>query len=168
MIKRFVLACAMALGLTTAAQAQLPALPTSDTTVFESEMPFADFLKNVRRQIDRARMITIAVTCPTCGARSLGVTIPEARVILFFNRFFAARVHSENLAAGLEAPIRFFIYADSEGQGVVHYKKPSVIFGAYAKNERDASGNLIESDLHVVGRQLDQAVESILTKAAGQ
>lgn len=165
MIKRFILACAIAMGLTAAAQAQIPIVATPDTTVFQSGKPFSDYLKKVRRQIDLARMVTFAVTCPTCGARSLGVTIPEARVIIFFNRFFAARVHSANMAAGLEAPIRLYIYADADGEAVVHYKKPSVIFGAYATIERDPFGNVIESDLHVVGRQLDEAVENILTKA---
>lgn len=128
--------------------------PLPGIVVVETGKPFTTFFKRLRTRIEQNRMVVIGIGCPSCGARSLGVTMPETRVIMFFNRFFATRVHSANQAAGIEAPIRMMVYAGDDGNAIVHYEKPSKIFGAY--------GNL---SLKLVGTHLDQAVEKILNEA---
>ncbi len=68
----------------------------------------------------------------TLGARSLGKTIPGNMVVGVFRPDFAVRMLAASVAAGIEAPIRFYITANGDGTATLSYKKPSAAFAPYA------------------------------------
>ncbi len=68
----------------------------------------------------------------TLGAKSLGKTIPGNMVVGVYRPDFAVRMLAASVAAGLEAPIRFYITENGDGTATLSYKKPSAVFAPYA------------------------------------
>ena len=60
--------------------------------------------------------------CATCGARSIGVTIPGNRVMMIFNPHFAVRMLKSSVASGIEAPLRLYITEQPDGKARLSYQ----------------------------------------------
>ena len=58
--------------------------------------------------------------------------IPGNMVIGAFDDDFTARILRANVAAGIEAPIRFYITENPDGTATLSYKTPSAVFAPYA------------------------------------
>ena len=69
------------------------------------------------------------------------------------NHTVAERMYRHEPATLLYAPLRLFIYADDDGQGVLVIDQPSTLFGSLGSNP----------DFAVVGRELDQKFASVLS-----
>jgi hypothetical protein len=72
------------------------------------------------------------------------------------NPLTATRMTQHQLAAGLYAPLRVYLYEDSQGQAVFEYDLPSSLFGQFGDERVTA-----------VGRELDMELEEALEVAAG-
>ena len=83
--------------------------PYSGTIVIEMDQPFEAFLKRLTTAIKGNKMGIVGNACATCGARSIGVTIPGNRVMMIFNPHFAVRMLKSSVASGIEAPLRLYI-----------------------------------------------------------
>ena len=94
--------------------------------------------------------------CATCGAKSIGVTIPGNRVIMIFNSHFAVRMLGASVAAGVEAPLRLYVTERADGSARLSYRLPSHVFAPYAV-----------ADLDAMARQLDGIFAKIV-EAAGR
>ena len=53
--------------------------------------------------------------CATCGAKSIGVTIPCNMVMIIFNPHFAVRLLKASEASEIEAPLRLYITEGPDG-----------------------------------------------------
>lgn len=158
MLRKLIITAALVLvfgfGLTGAVQAQT-ASPHSGTVTFRPGVPFDKYVPALRGAIEQNNMIIIGIGCASCGARSLGVTIPGNRVFLFFNRYFATQVLEASTAAGIEAPIRIYVTeVGPDKEAEVTYRKPSHVFGAYPG-----------AGLRRIGLHLNIAVDKILSDA---
>jgi Domain of unknown function DUF302 len=68
------------------------------------------------------------------------------------NHTIAERMYRHEPAAMLYAPLRLFIFADDDGQGVLVIDQPSTLFGSLGSNP----------DVAAVGRELDHKVAGVL------
>ena len=67
----------------------------------------------------------------TKGAAKLGKTIPGNMVVGVYRPDFAIRMLDASVAAGIEAPIRFYITEQDDGTATLSYKHPSAVFAPY-------------------------------------
>ncbi|MDP6774965.1 MAG: DUF302 domain-containing protein [Rhodospirillales bacterium] len=112
--------------------------PLSGTRVVDTGQPFAVYVKKLTNAIKANRMGIVGDACATCGAKSIGVTIPGNRVIMIFNPHFAVRMLKASVAAGVEAPLRLYVTERADGTARLSYRLPSHVFAPYATPDLDA------------------------------
>ncbi len=110
--------------------AQNPA-PVSGTITIETNQPFAAYIENLKAAIKANKMGIIAEACATCGAKSIGVTIPGNHVIMIFNPHFAVRMLEASREAGVEAPLRLYVTENEDGTAQLSFRPPSHVFAPY-------------------------------------
>lgn len=74
------------------------------------------------------------------------------------NHTIAERMYRHEPATMLYAPLRLFIFADDDGQGVLVIDQPSTLFGSLGSN----------ADVAAVGRQLDRKLARVLAAMGAQ
>ncbi len=111
--------------------------PYLGTKVIETGQPFDAFIKKLTAAIGANKMGIVGNACATCGAKSIGVTIPGNRVLMIFNPHFAVRMLKASEAAGIEAPIRLYVTERPNGNARLTYRLPSSIFAPYKVPELD-------------------------------
>lgn len=72
------------------------------------------------------------------GAKAAGIDIPGNKIFGVFRNDFARRMLAASVAAGIEAPIRFYVTEKPDGTATLSYKKPSTVFAPYADEGKDA------------------------------
>lgn len=147
------LAIVLSILLTVTARAENPT-PYNATQVVETGKPYEPYVAALKAAIAANGMGIVAEACATCGAKSIGVTIPGNRVIMIFNPRFAVRMLAASEASGIEAPLRLYVTEQASGQARLTYRLPSAVFGAYAV-----------ADLDAMGRELDGIVAKIVSAA---
>lgn len=135
------------------AMAENPA-PYSGMVTVETGKPFKSFVKQVRPAIKKHKFNIVGVACGSCAVKSLGKTVPGNRVFFFFAPRYAARMLAASTAAGIEAPLRFYVTEDPDRTAKVTYRLPSQVFGAYEVPE-----------LTTMGKELDKMMTTILAAA---
>ncbi len=95
----------------------------------------------------------------SAGAKALGVTIPGNRVVGVFRNDFAQRMLKSSVAAGIEAPIRFYLTENPDG-ATLAYRKPSAVFGPYFDEGGDA--------LKKLAAELDGVFAAIAARATAR
>jgi uncharacterized protein (DUF302 family) len=128
--------------------------PYSGMVKVETGKPFEDFAKAVAPAIKQHDFNIVGVACGSCAVKSLGKTIPGNRVFFFFAPRYAIRMLTASTAAGIEAPLRFYVTENSDGTASVTYRLPSHVFGAYEVPE-----------LTLMGKELDKMMTTILASA---
>lgn len=137
------------------ARAENP-MPYSGTKIVDTGQPFDAFVKKLTAVIGANKMGIVGNACATCGAKSIGVTIPGNRVIMIFNPHFAVRMLKASEAAGIEAPLRLYITEQGNGNARLTYRLPSHVFGAYDVPALDE-----------MAKELDVIVERVVRQATG-
>ena len=120
--------------------------PYADTVVTKTSLSYGDLVGRLETAIKDNRMGLVARASATAGANSIGVTIPGNTVIMVFNPKFAVRMLEASVAAGIEAPIRYYITENDDGTATLTYRKPSSVFEPYeneALNEMAAELDVI-------------------------
>lgn len=114
------------------------ARPYSGTKVIDTGQPFAPFVKRLLGAVRANKMGVVAQACGTCGAKSIGVTIPGNRVIMVFHPKFAVQMLKASIAAGIEAPLRLYVTERPGGLARLTYRLPSHVFAPYGVGALDA------------------------------
>lgn len=127
-----------------------------DVQVIETGQPFLAYLDKLKAAITANKMGVVGLACATCGAKNIGVTIPENRVVMIFNPHFAVRMLAASIAADVEAPLRLYLTEQTDGTAILSYRKPSRVFAPYRNAELDR-----------MAQELDQIVARIISAAAG-
>ena len=130
--------------------------PYSGTEVIETGQPFDAFINKLTKAIAANKMGLVGNACATCGARNIGVTIPGNRVMMIFNPHFAVRMLKASEAAGIEAPIRFYVTEQPDGKARLTYRSPSHVFAPYNVPALDE-----------MAKELDAIFESTVRQATG-
>ena len=96
----------------------------------------------------------------SAGAKNAGITIPGNMVIGVYRNDFARRMLAANIAAGIEAPIRFYVTEEPDGTATLSYKTPTTVFSPYFAEGGDA--------LEVLAGELDTIFAQIAEEAVGE
>ena len=91
------------------------------------------------------------------GARAQGIDIPGNRVIGVFRNDLARRMLAASVAAGIEAPVRFYVTENPDGTATLAYKTPHMIFKPYFEDGGDG--------LREVADELDEIFKTIAVRA---
>ena len=112
--------------------------PFCGTQVIDTGQPFDAYVKKLSAAIKANKMGIGGDGCATCGAKSIGVTIPGNRVLMIFNPHFAVRMLKASIPAGVEAPLRLYLSERADGTARLSYRLPSHVFAPYGSADLDA------------------------------
>lgn len=107
---------------------------------------YADLVARLEQAIADNKMGLVTRASATLGAKKvLNKDIPGNTVIGVYRPDFAVRMLEASVAAGIEAPIRFYVTENADGTATLSYKTPSHVFAPYAdggQTLKDLAGEL--------------------------
>ncbi len=161
-MKRFLAAMGLVLlfGLSGVSAVLAETFPLKGWVSIETKHAFSDLNKKMTRVIKANKMGRINTASASAGARGRKLTIPGNRVIGVYNNIFAVRMLKASKAAGIEAPIIFYLTENEDGSTTLSYKKPSFVFTPYY-----ATGS---PDLKVMAEELDVIFAKIAADAIAE
>ncbi len=106
-------------------------LKRSGWITHETSIPYAELYPRLKAAIKKNKMGHITTASASAGAKGRGLTIPGNRIVGVYNNFFAVRMLEASIAAGMEAPIRFYLTERSDGGSNLTYKTPTFAFSPY-------------------------------------
>lgn len=132
MFRRLTLLPLLGLILLVAAPAQADLMARPGWQVMKTDHGYADLVQRLEQAIADNKMGLVARASATVGAkRMLDKDIPGNTVIGVYRPDFAVRMLEASVAAGIEAPIRFYVTENPDGTATLSYKTPSHVFAPY-------------------------------------
>ena len=119
----------------------------------KSSAPFGRVAEALEGAITEEKMGLVCHANAQRAAAGRGVTIKGNQVLMVFRNDFAVRLLAVEPAAGFEAPIRIYVYENSDGTATVSYIPPSVVFAPYR-----------HAEVQAVGRELDVIFKAIVDR----
>jgi uncharacterized protein (DUF302 family) len=148
-------ALVLAVAVPSVALAELA--PRDGWTVIATDKAFPDLIDSLTAAIKAAEMGLVTQASASDGAKMQGITIPGNRVIGVYRNDYARRMLAASVAAGIEAPIRFYVTEDANGGATLSYKHPSFVFAPYLAEGGDA--------LETLAGELDAVFKAIAEDA---
>jgi len=112
--------------------------PRDGWVVIDSNQPYAALVQRLDAAVKTENMGLVTSASASEGAKAAGIAIPGNRIVGVFRNDFARRMLSASTAAGIEAPIRFYVTENQGGTATLSYKKPSFVFAPYFDEGGDA------------------------------
>ncbi|MEO0328639.1 MAG: DUF302 domain-containing protein [Pseudomonadota bacterium] len=97
----------------------------------ETNYSFVDLNSRLNDSIEANEMRRVTGASASTGAKNRGLTIPGNRIVGVYRNDFAVRMLEASLAAGIEAPIRYYVTENSDGTANLSYKTPTTVFSPY-------------------------------------
>ncbi len=111
--------------------------PFPGTHVIKTEHSYQTMVEMLPKAVAKNKMGVVARASATLGAKKIGVTIPGNMVVMVFHPKFAVRMLDASVAAGIEAPLRFYITENADGTTTLTYRDPSSVFAPYDNAKLD-------------------------------
>ena len=109
------------------------ATPYSGTQIVATKHSYKDLVASLDAAVKANKMGLVTRASATLGAKAkLNKTIPGNMVVGVYRPDFAVRMLDASVAAGIEAPLRFYITENADGTATLTYRKPSAVFAPYA------------------------------------
>ncbi len=128
--------------------------------VLKTGHQFETLVKRLEDSVKANKMGLVTAASASAGAAGQGIKILGNRIIGVYRNDFARRMLTASIAAGIEAPIRFYITENEDQTATLSYKLPSTVFAPYfhegGEDLRKLSAELDE----IFARISDQAVKS--------
>ena len=100
--------------------------------VIKTQQGYAELVARLEQAIAENKMGLVARASATVGAKKvLDKDISGNTVIGVYRPDFAVRMLEASVAAGIEAPIRFYVTENADGTATLSYKTPSHVFAPY-------------------------------------
>ncbi len=131
------LSAVLSLGLAGPAALAKNDTPYPGTHVIATKQSFEALWANLEKAIKGNSMGIVARASASRGAAGRGVKIPGNLVIGVYRNDFAVRMLSASVAAGIEAPLRFYVTEAPDGTATLTYRTPSAVFAPYESPELD-------------------------------
>ena len=131
------------------------ATPFPGTHVIKTGHSYSAMVEKLPKAVAKNKMGVVAKASATLGAKKIGVTIPGNMVVMVFHPKFAVRMLEASVAAGIEAPLRFYITENADGTTTLTYRDPSSVFAPYESAALDK-----------MARELDTIFASIAADAS--
>ncbi|WP_035484636.1 DUF302 domain-containing protein [Geminicoccus roseus] len=154
---RMLATAAMILALPALAQAA-PMEAREGWEVIETDQTFEELNQSLETAIEQAGMGLVTSASASAGAKAQDITIPGNRVVGVFRNDYARRMLDASIAAGIEAPIRFYLVEDEDGTATLAFKRPTLVFEPYYAEGAD--------DLRQLAVELDDVFMTIAAEAA--
>ncbi len=139
---RLVLSGLFALLLSSTLAIAQPITPREGWQVFETDFSYSALIERLEAAIKAENMGLVTQASASAGARAQGYEIPGNRVIGVYRNDYARRMLEASIAAGVEAPIRFYVVEDPDGGATLAWKTPSFVFAPYMEEGGEALGAL--------------------------
>lgn len=130
--------------------------PYPGTQVMPTPFSYDDLVRRLDAAVKDNKMGLVTRASATGGAASIGKTIPGNMVVGVFRPDFAVRMLEASVAAGIEAPLRFYITENADGTATLTYRTPSAVFAPYEVPALDE-----------MARELDTIFARIALQATG-
>ena len=128
-MRHFAVAAVLAL-LGSGATAEMP--ETLDGfAIHRSAHDYSTLVTRLDEAIEASPLNKLSAASATVGAANLGVEIPGNMVVHAFAPNFAIRMLEASIAAGYEAPLRFYITENTDGTATLSYKTAGTVFAPY-------------------------------------
>ncbi len=137
-------ALAVALAAAQPASSAVPAA-LEGTRVIATALSFEALWDKLKKAIQANKMGLVAQACASCGAKARGVTIPGNAVVMVFRSDFAVRMLEASVAAGVEAPLRFYLTETADGTATLAFRTPSATFAPYESAKLDAMAQELDA-----------------------
>lgn len=126
-------------------------------SVMATDYSFNDLVDRLKNAIAGEKMGLVTQASASDGAKAQGLTIAGNRVLGVYRNDYARRMLEASVAAGIEAPIRFYVTENPDGTATLSYKLPSFVFAPYF----DEGGE----SLRALSGELDTIFAKIAAKA---
>ena len=139
-----------------------PALADSVTEregwqVIRTDKAYQVLVDDLKAAIKAEKMLLVTQASASAGAKGRGLTIPGNRIMGVYRNDYAIRMLEASVAAGIEAPIRFYVTEDTGGTATLSWKTPGFVFAPYMEEGGDALAEL--------AAELDGVFQTIADKA---
>ncbi|MBO9460999.1 DUF302 domain-containing protein [Labrenzia sp. R5_0] len=125
--------------------------------VLPTTKSYPALVDDLKSAIEGEGMLLVTQASASDGAKGRGITIPGNRIIGVYRNDYAVRMLEASVAAGIEAPIRFYVTENPDGTATLSWKTPGFVFAPYM----DEGGSALQE----LARELDQVFTSIADKA---
>jgi len=105
--------------------------PREGWKVLPTAYPYEELVEQLKAAIAAADMLLVTQASASAGAKGRGLTIPGNRVVGVYRNDFAIRMLEASVAAGIEAPIRFYVTENDDKTATLSWKTPSHVFAPY-------------------------------------
>ncbi|MEX3009260.1 DUF302 domain-containing protein [Hoeflea sp. TYP-13] len=156
---RFVISGLIALILTSTLAVAQPLAPRAGWQVFNTEIAYSDLVSRLEAAISEEKMGLVTQASASAGAKAQGFDIPGNRVVGVYRNDYARRMLEASIAAGIEAPIRFYIIQNENG-ATLSWKTPSFVFAPYMEEGGDK--------LEALAAELDEVFAKIAARALAE
>jgi uncharacterized protein (DUF302 family) len=114
--------------------------------VVDSKLTFTALVERLEAAVKSNKMAIVTTASASDGAKAQGFSIAGNRVVGVYRNDFARRMLQASVAAGIEAPIRFYVTENSDGTATLSYKTPTAVFSPYFTEAADLRGLAHELD----------------------
>lgn len=106
--------------------------------VHKTAHDFTKLVKTTGDAVKAHKMRVVTQASASAGAKGAGITIPGNRVMGVYRNDFARRMLDASIAAGIEAPIRYYVTENADGTATLAYKTPTAVFSPYFEEGGEA------------------------------
>lgn len=145
------LAAAAALSIATMAQAAPDGLRTLAT-----RHAFGELVQRLEAAVERHGMAVVAAASASRGAAARGVKIAGNAVVMVFRNDYAVRIPEASVAAGIEAPLRYYVTENADGTATLSWRTPSSVFAPYGSPALDDMARELDAVFEQIGRDAGQ------------
>ncbi|MBT6441071.1 MAG: DUF302 domain-containing protein [Alphaproteobacteria bacterium] len=128
--------------------------PYADTITIETRHDFATLVTRVQAAVKESGLFVVTRASASVGAARREISIPGNMVLGVFRNDFAVRMLDASVPAGIEAPLRFYLYENTDGTSSLTYRTPSSVFAPYNSEA-----------LSTLAAELDEMFAAIATAA---
>ncbi len=125
--------------------------------VRDTGLSFSELVSRVKSAVKAEKMGLVTQASASAGAKGQGIVIPGNQVLGVYRNDFARRMLAASVAAGIEAPIRFYVTENADGTATLSWKTPSYVFAPYMK---EGGGKL-----KALAEELDGIFQAIARRA---
>ncbi|WP_247653772.1 DUF302 domain-containing protein [Labrenzia sp. PHM005] len=118
---------------------------------------YQDLVDRVKTAVKAEGMLLVTQASASAGAKGRGLKIPGNRIIGVYRNDYAIRMLEASIAAGIEAPVRFYVTENKDQTATLSWKTPSFVFAPYMAEGGEALSELAQ--------ELDGVFQTIAAKA---
>ncbi len=150
LLRYVVPAIAFLCGVVPVAALEPPVLKPSDfvdpqTVVMNTPHSFDALRSRLEAAVKANGFFVVTRASASAGAASRGLTIPGNLVVGVYRNDYAVRMLKASVAAGIEAPLRFYVTGNGDGTATLSYRPPTRTFAPYGASALTAMAGELDA-----------------------